>query len=55
MCIFWNILRQESFYEIPPIILADRYFVESEGDCARMCAQAVDQDVAFLVVGDPLW
>lgn len=46
------IILQEAFYGIP-IILADRNMVESEAD--QMYSDATTTDVAFLVVGDPLW
>lgn len=43
-------MSQEKFYG-KPIILADREMVEEKaGD---MIEEAIDKDVAFLVVGDP--
>ena len=33
--------------------LADRYMVESEAE--QIYERALHEDVAFLVVGDPLW
>ena len=33
--------------------LADRYMVESEAE--KIYERALNEDVAFLVVGDPLW
>ena len=42
--------RLEKFYE-REVTLADREFVES--GCDGMIAEAKDQDVCFLVVGDP--
>lgn len=43
--------RQEAFYG-KEIVLADRNVVESEAD--SIYASAKEEDVAFLVVGDPL-
>ena len=42
--------RLEAFYE-REVILADREFVES--GCEGMINEAKDQDISFLVVGDP--
>ena len=36
-----------------PVVLADRYMVESEAE--SIYERALNEDVAFLVVGDPLW
>lgn len=41
----------EAYYGVP-IVAADRYMVESEAE--QMYQDAVTQDIAFLVVGDPL-
>ena len=43
---------QEKFYG-RELILADREMVEQNAD--TLLAGADEQDVAFLVVGDPLW
>lgn len=43
--------HQEAFYG-KDIVLADRNVVESEAD--SIYASAKDEDVSFLVVGDPL-
>jgi diphthamide biosynthesis methyltransferase len=43
---------QESFYGVP-VTLADRNMVESEAE--QIYERALNEDVAFLVVGDPLW
>ena len=43
---------QEEFYGVP-VTLADRYMVESEAE--KIYERALNEDVAFLVVGDPLW
>lgn len=42
---------QEQFYG-RPIKIADRYLVEDEGD--TILEKAIDEKIAFLVVGDPL-
>lgn len=44
-------MRQEAFYG-KEVLLADRNVVESEAD--SIYASAKDDDVSFLVVGDPL-
>lgn len=43
-------MMQEAFYE-KPITVADREFVEQEAEV--MLDNAENEDVAFLVVGDP--
>lgn len=43
--------KLESFYGVP-VTLADRYMVESEAE--QIYERALNEDVAFLVVGDPL-
>lgn len=43
--------KLEAFYGVP-VTLADRYMVESEAE--QIYERALNEDVAFLVVGDPL-
>lgn len=43
---------QEEFYGVP-ITEADRNTVESEAE--SIYERSKDEDIAFLVVGDPLW
>eukprot|EP01038_Epipyxis_sp_PR26KG_P006610 gene6610-9077_t len=43
--------KLEAFYE-KPVILADRNMVESEAE--KIYVEAIDKNVGFLVVGDPL-
>lgn len=43
--------RLEKFYGVP-VTLADRYMVES--DAEAIYRRALEEDIAFLVVGDPL-
>lgn len=45
-------LVQSEFYE-REVVLADRDCVETGAD--QILEHAKDDDVAFLVVGDPLW
>ena len=43
--------KLEAFYGVP-VILADRNMVESEADSIYLAAK--DENIGFLVVGDPL-
>ncbi len=48
----FDMKTQAEFYGVP-IIIADRNMVESEAEQIYLRAQ--NEDIAFLVVGDPLW
>lgn len=48
-----NVASLEEFYG-KKVILADRDMVESESAIEFILAQALDENVGFLVVGDPL-